>query len=52
VTQQTVERALGKLLTDENFRERFFTNPEIATWEVGFTLSPISFWQDQPFRPA
>jgi hypothetical protein len=25
----------GKLLTDENFRERFFTNPEIAIWEVG-----------------
>ena len=41
MTQQTVERALGKLLTDENFRERFFTNPEIATWEVGFTPSPI-----------
>jgi len=28
VTQQAVERALGKLLTDENFRERFFENPE------------------------
>jgi hypothetical protein len=41
VTQQAVERALGKLLTDENFRERFFTNPEIASWEAGFTLSPI-----------
>ena len=27
VTQQAVERALGKLLTDENFRERFFENP-------------------------
>jgi len=41
VTQQAVERALGKLLTDENFRDRFFTNPEIATWEAGFTLSSI-----------
>jgi hypothetical protein len=30
--------ALGKFLTDENFRDRFFTNPEIATWEAGFTL--------------
>jgi hypothetical protein len=34
VTQQAVEPALGKLLTGENFRERFFTNPEIATWEA------------------
>jgi hypothetical protein len=33
--------ALGKFLTDENFRDRFFTNPEIATWEAGFTLSSI-----------
>ena len=41
MTQQAVERTLGKLLTDENFRERFFTNPEIASWEAGFTLSPI-----------
>ena len=42
MTQQAVERALGKLLTDENFRDRFFTNPEIATWEAGFTLYPPS----------
>jgi hypothetical protein len=41
VTQQAVQRALGKLLTDENFRERFFTNPESAAWEAGFTLSTI-----------
>ena len=41
VTQQAVERTLGKLLTDENFRDRFFTNPELASWEAGFTLSPI-----------
>jgi hypothetical protein len=41
VTQQAVERALGKLLTDENFRDRFFANPEIAAWEAGFTLSSI-----------
>jgi hypothetical protein len=27
VTQQAVARALGKLLTDENFRDRLFTNP-------------------------
>ena len=41
VTQQAVERALGKLLTDENFRERFFASPELACWEAGFALSPV-----------
>jgi hypothetical protein len=41
VTQQAVERALGKLLTDENFRERFFAGPELACWEAGFALSPV-----------
>ena len=41
MTQQAVERALGKLLTDENFRERFFENPEEASWEAGLALSPI-----------
>jgi hypothetical protein len=28
---------LGKLLTDENFRGRFFANPEIASSEAGFS---------------
>ncbi len=41
MTQQAVERALGKLLTDENFRERFFASPELACWEAGFALSTI-----------
>jgi hypothetical protein len=41
VTQQAVERALGKLLTGENFRERFFESPEAASWEAGLALSPI-----------
>jgi hypothetical protein len=41
VTQQAVKRALGKLLTDENFRERFFAGPELACWEAGFALSPV-----------
>jgi hypothetical protein len=36
-----VERALGKLLTDENFRDRFFARPELACWEAGFALSPV-----------
>ncbi len=41
MTQQAVERALGKLLTDENFRERFFASPQLAWWEAGFALSSI-----------
>jgi hypothetical protein len=41
VTQQAVERAPGKLLTDENFREQFFASPELACWEAGFALSPV-----------
>ena len=41
MTQQAVERALGKLLTDENFRERFLENPELACWEAGIALSPV-----------
>lgn len=41
MTQQAVERALGKLLTDEAFRERFFTAPVAACREAGLTLSPV-----------
>ncbi len=41
MSQQAVERALGKLLTDENFRDRFFASPEIASWEAEFTLSAV-----------
>jgi len=40
VSQQAVERALGKLVTDGAFRERFFVHPEAATWEAGLPLSP------------
>ena len=40
MSQQAVERALGKLLTDETFRERFFAAPETAAWEAGLALSP------------
>jgi hypothetical protein len=34
VSQQDVERTIGKLATDEEFRMRFFTNPAAATWEA------------------
>jgi hypothetical protein len=40
LTQQAVERALGKLLTDEAFRRRFFAAPEAACWEAGLLISP------------
>jgi hypothetical protein len=38
---QAVERTLGKLMTDETFRERFLSHPEAAAWEAGLPLSPI-----------
>ena len=41
MTQQAVERTLGKLLTDEAFRERFFATPVAACREAGLALSPI-----------
>jgi len=40
VSQHAVERTLGKLATDEEFRARFFEDPAAAAWEVGITLSP------------
>ena len=39
MTQQAVERAIGKLVTDAEFRERFYVNPEKTTWEAGLPLS-------------
>jgi hypothetical protein len=41
VSQNAVERTLGKLATDEEFRARFFENPAAATWEAGLPLSPV-----------
>jgi hypothetical protein len=41
VSQNAVERTLGKLATDEEFRARFFENPAAAAWEGGLTLSPV-----------
>jgi hypothetical protein len=40
VTQQAVERALGKLITDEAFRERFFVSPAAACRDAGLAVSP------------
>ena len=36
-----LERALGMLLLDAAFCERFFVDPRSAVWEAGLSLSPI-----------
>jgi len=41
VSQYAVERTLGKLATDDEFRARFFRNPAAAAWEAGLPLSPV-----------
>jgi hypothetical protein len=41
MSQQAVEQTLGKLLTDEFFRERFFTTPRETVWAAGLRLSDI-----------
>src|ERR1700745_4032894 len=41
VSQHAVERTLGKLATDDEFRARFFANPAVAAWEAGLPLSPV-----------
>jgi hypothetical protein len=40
MSQAAVERAIGKLITDEAFRVRFFRNPAAATFGAGLELSP------------
>jgi hypothetical protein len=40
MSQAAVERTIGKLVTDEAFRARFFGNPAAATFGAGLELSP------------
>lgn len=40
MSQRSVERALGKLITDEMFRREFFTDPARATRAAGLDLLP------------
>ena len=40
MSQAAVERTLGKLVTDDGFRRRFFQDPAAASFSVGLVLSP------------
>jgi hypothetical protein len=39
MSHAAVERTLGKLLTDEAFRDRFFADPAVASFTAGLVLS-------------
>ena len=55
MTDAGLERALGMLLLDAAFCERFFLNPRSATWEAGLPLSPIEVdarWLGLPPAPV
>ncbi len=39
MSQRAVERILGKLVTDEGFRDQFFRNPQDASLRIGADLS-------------
>ena len=41
MTATGLERALGMLVLDAEFCERFFVNPTSAVWEARLPLSPI-----------
>ncbi len=41
MSQWAVERTIGKLLTDDVFRERFFTDPAVVSFNAGLELSGV-----------
>jgi len=41
VSQNAVERALGKLVTDDEFSARFLENRAAARWEAGLPVSAL-----------
>jgi len=40
MSQAAVERTLGRLVTDDSFRRRFFRDPAAASFAAGLELSP------------
>ena len=42
MSQRSVERALGKMITDETFRRRFFGDPEGRASRPGSISCPTS----------
>jgi hypothetical protein len=41
MSQGAVEKALGKLVTDDAFRDRFFADPAVASGTAGLALSRV-----------
>jgi hypothetical protein len=52
VSRNAVERTLGKLVMNEDFRARFFENPAAAMWEAGIPLSPVEVEALSELSPA
>jgi hypothetical protein len=43
VTQRSIEIVIGRLLTDEDFRETFLSNPHVALEELSDRGTQLSF---------